>query len=170
LRLDAPSGVSWTGFFARNGGPVTFSNGMVMDQVEVINDAGVNYPVTKDELYVSFAAVAQDGKPLSETQSVVLTLVSTSFNWGFMLNEDNVAGGNLGYTGKPYQGMNAGGNVPGKPAVAYVRAGARITTGPLKGMRYRMINWHFQEIASGTVGDTLIIPADKPIFTIEMSR
>ncbi len=170
MHLDAPAGVAWTGFFARNGGPVTFSNGMVMDQVEVINDEGVNYPVTKDELYVSFAVAAEDGKPLTETKKAVMTLVSTSFNYGFKLKEDSVAGGNFGYTGKPYIGMNAGGNVPGKPAVAYVRAGARITTGPLKGMHYRMINWHFQEIASGTLGDQFVIPADKPIYTIELSR
>jgi len=170
LRLEAPAGVSWTGFFARNGGPVTFANGITMDEVEVINDAGVNYPVTKDELYVSFAAVAQDGKPLAESKHVLVTLVSTSFNWGFKLNEDNVARGDLGYTGKPYQGMNAGGNVPGKPAVAYVRAGARITSGPLKGMKYRMMDWRGKEIDSGTVGRRLRIPADQPIFTIELSR
>ena len=170
LRLDAPAGVSWTGFFARHGGPVTFSNGIVMDQVEVINDPGVNFPVTKDELYVSFAVVAHDGKPLAETKSAVMSLVSTSFNYGFTLNEDKVASGNLGYTGKPYEGMNAGGNVPGKPAVAYVRAGAHITTGPLKGMRYRMIDWHAREIDAGIVGDALLIPANKPVFTIELSR
>ena len=170
MRLDAPSGVSWTGFFARHGGPVTFSNGIIMDQVEVINDPGVNYPVTKDELYVSFAVVAQDGKPLPESKKAVMTLVSSSFNYGFKLNADQVAGGNFGYTGKPYIGMNGGGDVPGKPAVAYIRAGARITSGPLKGMHYRMIDWRSQEIASGTVGEVLVIPANKPVFTIELSR
>ena len=170
MRLDSPAGVSWTGFFARHGGAVVFSNGIAMDQVEVINDAGVNYPVTKDELYVSFSAVAQDGKPLAEAKRVLVSLVSTSFNWGFKLNENNVARGDLGYTTKPYEGMEFGGREPGKPAVAYVRAGARIACGPLKGMKYRMIDWHFREIAAGTVDDSLIIPADKPIFTIELSR
>ncbi len=170
LRLDAPGGVSWTGFFARHGGPVAFSNGIVMDQVEVINDPGVNYPVTPEELYVSFAVAAQDGKPLAETKQAIMTLVSTSFNYDFKLDEEKVAAGNLGYTGKPYENMNMGGNVPGKPAVAYVRAGARIATGPLKGMRFRMIDWHFTEIASGTLGASLVIPADKPVFTIELTR
>lgn len=141
LRRDAPSGVSWTGFFARHGGPVTFSNGIIMDQVEVINDPRLNYPVTKDELYVSFAVVAQDGKLLPETKKAVMSLVSSSFNYGFKLNKDHVAGGNFGYTGKPYIGMLNGGDVPGKPAVAHIRAGARITSGPLKRMRYRMIDW-----------------------------
>ncbi len=170
LRLDAPAGVSWTGFFARHGGPVAFSNGITLDQVEVINDPGVNYPVTDDELYISFAVVAEDGKPLAETKQAVMTLVSTSFNYGFTLDESKVAGGNLGYTGKPYEGMNPGGNVPDKPAVAYVRAGARLATGPLKGMRYRMIDWRFHEIAAGVVGDVLQIPVDKPVFTIELTR
>ena len=66
--------------------------------------------------------------------------------------------------------MNAVGNVPDKPAVAYVRAGSTIITVPLKGRHYRMIDWHAHEIATGVVGDVLVIPANKPVFTIELSR
>ncbi len=170
MQLDAPAGVSWTGFFARQPGPVLFSNGISLSNVSVINDPGVNYPVGADELYVSFAVASQDGKPLAETSHAVMSLVSTSFNNGFKLVDDNVAIGDLGYRGTPYKGMTKGDGGESKPAVAYARAGATITAGPLEGMRYRCLDWGFREIASGTVGKTLTIPADQPIFTIELER
>jgi len=170
MKFDAPGGVSWTGFFANQRGPVTFANGVKLADVEVRNDEGVNYPVGKDELYVSFAAVADDGKPLAQAKKVIVSLVSTSFNWGFKLDENMVARGDMGQTGKPFEKMNYGGNVPGKPPVAYVRAGATITAGPMEGMKYRMIDWDFKEIAAGTVGKELKIPDDKPVFILELTR
>lgn len=170
LAMDAPAGVAWTGFFARHGGPVRFANGIVLDRVRVINEDGVNYPVTEDELYVSFAVASQDGKPLTETSKAVLSLVSTSFNHGMKLDEASVAIGDLGYRGTPYKGMQSGGKTPGKPPVAYVRAGARIAAGPLAGMRYRLLDWTMREIASGTVGEELVISPEQPVWTVELSR
>ncbi len=170
MKFDAPAGVSWTGFFAKQTGPVRFDNGIALADVQVINDEGVNYPVTKDQLYVSFSAVADDGKPLAESKKVIVSLVSTSFNWGFKINEENVARGDLGYTGKPFEGqVNAQGE-KGKPPVAYARAGAVVTTGPLKGMKYTMMDWALRPIGQGVVGETLTIPADKPVFYIELTR
>lgn len=171
LRMDAPQGVAWTGFLARQPEQVLrFENGIAVQGVELQHDEGVNYPVGDDERYVSFAVVAEDGLPLAQTKRAVLSLVCTSFNYGFKLDEDNVAVGDLGYRGTPYKGMTMGGRVDGKPAVAYVRAGATITSGPLEGMRYRFVDWHFQEISSGVVGTELVIPADQPIFTVELTR
>ncbi len=172
MKLDAPAGVSWTGFFARQDGPVKFADGIELDKVSVINDPGVNYPVGDDELYISFAAVAEDGKPLAESKKVVVSLVSTSFNNGFKLVEENVARGDMGHTKKPYQGMTRGGGGDGKPPVAYVRAGATVIAPPLAGMKYKWLNWHFKPIGEGEVGadGKLVIPADKPIFTIELTR
>ena len=169
LKLDAPAGVSWTGFYANQTGPVVFGNGITLSNVQVVNEDGVNYPVGKDELYVSFAAVANDGKPLGESSRVTVSLVSTSFNYGFKLNEEMVARGDLGYTGKPYEGMDRG-SPAGKPPVAYVRAGAVITAGPLEGMKYLLLDWDMKEIGAGTVGKELVISADKPVFVITLTR
>jgi hypothetical protein len=173
MKFDAAAGVSWTGFLADQPEPVVkFSNGVRLSDVRVINDEGVNYPVTKDELYISFAAVAEDGLPLERSKAVMVSLVSTSFNWGFKLNHDSVAEGDFGHRGTPYKGMVRGGDVKGKPPVAYARAGGVVTAPQLRGMTYRWLDWHFRRIGTGRVGDDgrLVIPADKPIFYIHLER
>ncbi len=171
LKLDAPAVASYTGFFAQHGGPVTFSSGVTLDKISIVNDAGISYPMSDAEKYVSFSLVAQDGKPLAESKSVYCSLVSTSFNNGFKLNHDNVARGDLGYTGKPYEGMEWGEKTPGPP-VLYARAGAVVTAKALAGMRWKAVDWHLKTVSEGKVGadGVLTIPADKPIFSIELSR
>lgn len=171
MLFDAPAGVAWAGFFAQQPGPVRFSNGIVLSDVAVKNDEGVNYPVAADERYIAFAAVAEDGRPLAQSSKVMLSLVSTSFNWGFKLDEESVAAGDLGYRGTPYKKMTWGGREKGKPSVAYARAGATIHCPPLDGMRYTLKDWHFRTIAQGVVKDaTLRVPEDQPVFYIELSR
>ena len=164
LVFDAPSGVSFTGFLAKYGTGYIFSHGVTLSDVTVANPPAMSYPVGKDELYVSFSAVAQDGRPLSESKRVLVSLVSTSFNTGFRINEDQVAEGNLGYTGKPYAGQTQDAN-PTMP-VTVARVGGTITSKSLAGMTYRMLDWHFRELAAGTLQDgVLIVPADKPVFS-----
>jgi len=171
LKLDAPTVASYTGFFAQHGGAVTFKNGITLDKVSIVNDAGISYPMSDAEKYVSFALVAKDGKPLAQSASIYCSLVSTSFNNGFKLNEDNVARGDLGYTGKPYQGMESG-DEQATPPVLYARAGAVVTGKAIAGMTWQAIDWHFKPVVNGTVGadGVLTIPADKAIFAIELKR
>ena len=171
LQIDTPVAATYTGFFAQHGGPVVFTSGVSLDKIVIVNDAGISYPMTDSEQYVSFALVAKDGKPLAESKAIYCALVSTSFNNGFKLNEDNVARGDLGYTGKPYQGMDRGYKTPGAP-VLYARAGGVVTAPAIAGMAYKAVDWHFKTVIEGTVGadGVLTIPADKPIFSIELSR
>ena len=137
---------------------------------QVVNPPNMPYPVGEDERYVAFTVVSDGGGPLATTARAWLTLVSTAFNNGFRLNHDNVARGDLGYTGKPYEGMTYGSDVAGEPPVLTARVTATITTGPIAGMRYRLLDWHFREIGAGTVGESLTISADQPVFTVELSR
>lgn len=171
LRIETPAATCYTGFFAQHGGPVRFANGVTLDQVRIINDDGISYPVGDEERYVSFALVAKDGKPLEQSASIYCSLVSTSFNNGFKLNHDNVARGDLGYTGKPYEGMQRSDKSPGPP-VLYARAGAVVTAPALVGMRWKAVDWHFRIVSEGTVGadGMLTISADQPIFSIELTR
>ncbi len=173
LQMEAPSAATFTGFFAQHGGPVTFKNGVTLDKVTIINDPGISYPMTDAEKYIAFALVAQDGKPLAQSKSIYCSLVSTSFNNGFTLNLDNVARGDVGYTGKPYEGMNAGDRVEkGQPPVLYARAGAVVTAPALAGMSWKAVDWHFRTVSEGKVAKDgiLTIPADKKIFSIQLSR
>lgn len=171
LKLDTPTAAVYTGFFAQHGGPVAFGSGVVLDKVTVVNAPGIAYPMAESERYVAFALVAQDGKPLAESKSLYLSLVSTSFNNGFKLDEDKVARGDLGYTGKPYENMtwspkNA------TPPVLVARAGGTVTARAIAGMAWKAVDWHMREVARGTVGvdGVLAIPAELPIFAIELTR
>ncbi len=171
LQIDTPVAATYTGFFAQHGGAVTFKSGVTLDKIVIVNDAGISYPMSDAEQYVSFALVAKDSKPLAESKAIYCTLVSTSFNNGFKLNDDNVARGDLGYTGKPYQGMELGDKTPGPP-VLYARAGGVVTAKAIAGMAYKAVDWHFKTVLEGKVGadGVLTIPANKPIFSIELSR
>ena len=163
--FDAPSAVSYTGFFARNGGPVKFGNGIVLDNVTINNPDGMPYPMSNDEKYVSLGIVAMDGKSFGESKKVIISLVSTSFNAGFSLDHDAVA------DRRPYDGMKFGGDVPGKPPVLIARVGATITAPKLDGMNYVLLDWYFRPIGKGVVKSArLTIPSDKPVFFIVLTR
>lgn len=171
LKLDSPGAASYAGFFAQHGGPVRFASGVVLDQVAVVNPPGMPYPMSATEAYVAFALVAADGRPLAESASIACSLVSTSFNHGFQLDHAKVAEGNLGHTGKPYQGMKLG-DGKAKPPVLVARAGGVVTAPALAGMTWKAVDWHFRPVATGKVAadGVLAISADLPIYQIELSR
>jgi hypothetical protein len=165
LVFDAPSAVSYTGFFANNGATVKFKNGIVLDKVVIKNPEGISYPMSDTEKYVSFALVAEDGLSLEKSKKVYVSLVSTSFNNGFSLDNDSVA------AGKPYEGLKYGGDVAGKPPVLVARAGAEIKVPMLDGMKYVLKDWNFKKIGEGSIkAGTIKFPADKPVFYMELSR
>lgn len=164
LRFDAPGAAMFCGFFAQAGGPVRFDSGLVLRDVRVLNDAGMPYPVTEDEKYVTFGVVSRDGRPLAETRDAILSAMSTSFNSGFTLDASKIA----------QEWFLSGETFPAKAGgmpVLFARVEATLDAGPLRGMRYRMLDWHRREIASGTIdGETFVVPADKPVWMIELTR
>jgi len=166
LRFDAPGTAMYSGFFANYGGPVKFDNGIILDSVNVVNPPDMPYPVRPDELYISFCIAACDGKPIAETKRAVLSLVSTSFNSGFKIDESKIR--------KEYSWQyNPGATIKaGRTPVLVARAGARISASALAGMRYLMRDWRLQPIGEGTVGKdgVLKVPADKPIYIMELTR
>jgi hypothetical protein len=51
------------------------------------------------------------------------------------------------------------------------RVGARISAPMLDGMNYVLLDWYFRPIEKGTVKNgEVVIPADKPVFLIELTR
>lgn len=161
LFIDAPSTVAFTGLLANYGEKVAFAQDVTLSDVTLVNPEGTPYPVGDDERYIAFALYAQDGKPLAEAQAISVSIVSTSFNTGFKLGDDMSNG--------PYH-VPAGTQAGGLP-VLVTRVGATLTAPALNGMRWTALDWNRAEIASGVVSDnTLRIPADLPIFVIELHR
>lgn len=160
LLFDAAGVASYSGFFAQYGaGLLRFKNGTVLRDVSIKNDAGIAYPVTNEEKFIEFSLVSLDRLPLATTRHAVLSLVSTSFNTGFKFDVT-----------KPTE-FFAPPTTPGDLPVLYARVGATVFAPGLKGMKYRFVDWNRKEIGSGTLTDGVLkIPADKPVFYVDLTR
>jgi hypothetical protein len=153
LSLDAPAAVSWTGLLANYGDTVKFRSGVTLRNVTIANPEGIYEPVRENEKYIAFSLYSQDGLPLDRCRKASLSLVSTSYNTGFK----------LGGEGERTQA--------GTTPVLVARVGATVEAPALNGMRYILRDWHMKEIGRGTVSHgALTVPADKPVFVIELER
>ena len=169
VKFDAASAIAYVGFSAQHRGEIVFDNGIAIADIEVVNPKEMPYPMSADENYIAFAVSSEDGAPLATTKRAMLSLVSTSFNSGFELNPEMVASGAIASSGIPYKGMKNT-QPPGLPPVLTARVNATIRTGPLNGMKYRLLDWHFKEIGSGTLSETFNFDAQQEIFYIELTR
>lgn len=165
LMFDAPGVAMFVGFLAQYGEEVRFRNGVVLREVRIVNPPDMPYPVTDGEKYVAFCLVSADGQPLAQTRRAFLSLVSTSFNSGFKLNHDALKR-------EWIWSANPGATVSiGKEPVLVARVGATVHAPMLNGMQYRLLDWHMNELARGRVQDgTLKVPADVPVFIVELAR
>lgn len=163
LTLDAPGCAAYTGFMARFGDALHFPKaGVELRGVSIDVPPDMPYPEgIAEERYIAFGLVSEDGRPLSETRAATLSLVSTSFNSGFVHTLD--AGGADLHDGKARAG--------GWPVLAARVAGTVVAPG-IAGMRYRLLDWHAREIGAGTVGadGALAIQNDKPVWSVALTR
>jgi hypothetical protein len=163
LTFDAPGAAMFSGFYGRLADPaagVAFRNGLALSDVEVRNPEGMPHPVEEGERYITFALATTDGKPLAECSSAVLSLVSTSFNTGFRLDEANP---------RPMHGCKVA--EPGDLPVLVARVGARIECDAIDGMAYTLRDYEMNVIGRGVVrGGELRISADDAVFFVELRR
>lgn len=163
LTFDAPGAVMFTGFYGRLPDPergVRFRHGVALRDVEVRNPEGMPYPVTEGERYITFALASTDGRPLDACSAAIVSLVSTSFNTGFRLDEDNP---------RPMHGCKVA--EPGGLPVLVARVGARIECDAIDGMRYTLRDYEMNVIGEGVVRDGVLeISAADPVFLVELER
>jgi len=174
LKFDAPGVKSYTGFYGQHGGPVTFSDGTMFRDVRFDNPPGIAYPVTPEEGYVSITVASTDGEALARTNRAVVSCVSTSFNTGYELDLTRSSRG-MRQQGPenvpPREFWGAWPSKPGTTPVLVVRVGATVECRDLDGMRYTMRDWHMRSVGEGVVENgTLHVPADKPVFLIDLER
>ncbi len=157
LEMDSSAGVAWTGLLANYGDQVKFdSSDVTLSNVSIDNPAGIYDPVGEDEKYIAFSLYSEDGKSLAQTKKAALSLVSTSFNTGFVLK---------GHEGNKSQAVR------GEAPVLVARVGGTVQSPAISGMRYTFYDWSMQPIGKGVVKDgKLVIPADKEIFVVELER
>lgn len=156
IRFDAPGVAGYTGFFGQYGvDTLTFANGVTLSDITHNAPEGTAYPPKADERFICFALASEDGKPLDQCSKAVLSLVASSFNTGFKIDEANRKVVSFG-----------------KAPVLVTRVGATLTAKQLAGMKYQMIDFDEKVLAEGTVGadGKLVIPNDKPVFLVELGR
>ncbi len=169
LTFDAPEVAMYTGFFAQYGGDVHFGNNVTLKDVEVNNPDGMPYPVTSDEKYIEFCLVSADRKDLDESQKIYVSLVSTSFNSGFKIDEDLHA--NRPFTPTKEWTWNLNSLTLGHAPVLVARVSATVAAPFLKGMHYRFIDWDYKTIEEGRLKDNVLtIPNDKPVYLVELTK
>jgi len=163
LTFDAPGAMMFSGFYGRLADPaagVNFRNGVTLSDVRVHNPEGMPYPVEEGERYITFALASTDGRPLPECRNAVLSLVSTSFNTGFRLDEANP---------RPMHGCKVA--EPGGLPVLVARVGARIEGDAIDGMAYTLRDYEMNVIGRGVVRDGVLnISADDKVFFVELCR
>lgn len=177
LKMDSSGAATYVGFFGKYGSKtIDFENSDVtFSEIEIVNPDGMPYPVTPEESYVQIALVSEDGKPLAQTRSAVLTAMSTSFNTGYQLD---VTKANQGMHQKgaadepPREFFGSWVSNTGKEPVLVARVGASVTSPALEGMSYTMYDLNMNKLASGEVekGGRVVIPAEKPVFFVRFTR
>ncbi|MBD3345498.1 MAG: hypothetical protein GF401_10590 [Chitinivibrionales bacterium] len=175
LMFDAPGTAMYCGFLAQypDKDNVAFENGVTLQDVVITNPPDMPYPVKKDEKYIEFCIVSSDGKPLKETDNAIISLVSTSFNRGFELDEKQHANQEW----NPIKEWNINvdaitmpNDTTGDP-VCVARVGGTVIIPMLDGMKYQFIDWHSKVIKEGTVKNgRLTIPSTMPVFITKLYR
>jgi len=160
--MDAPGAVAFTGIIDRYGSEVRFQQGITLRAVSLINPPGSFSPIDEKDRYLAFLLYTKDGQPLATTRSAAMSLVSTSFNTGFSLDT-----GIAEQAFKIPPGTKAGG-LP----VLVTRVGGTIHAPGLVGMTWHLRDWNLDTIESGIVGadGILVIPADRPVFVVDLKR
>ncbi len=154
LIFDSPGAMSYVGFFAQYGNPtLTFQNGATLTDIKIVNPKGSPYPVTDDEKYLAFTLACTTGRSLKTTKKAMISLVSTSFNSGLKLD--------------PKLKRQKYGTEP----VLVTRVGATVECPAIAGMNYVFRDFQMRDVGQGTATNGVLkIPADKPIFVVELSR
>lgn len=146
IRIDAPSCKAQVGFNPPN---LTFGD----TKVEGLN-----------RKFTSVCIVAEDGKPLEESGSILITLLADSHNTGLQVDVSRMK--KEWAPGLAETIVN-----PGSAPVIVNRITATITAPWLKGKKFQKHDFMRKVYAEGTLdGDTLEIKADEPLFYARITK
>ncbi len=145
LRIDAPTVKAHIGF---------------NDQWVKVGDTeitGLNYPFT----FLSF--VAEDGRPLAQSTSILVTMVSRNTNTGFFIDPSRMK--------KAWsEGLGEAVVSPGGSPVIIVRVSAKVTAPWLKGLTARKYNFARKCFDTGGVNGEFIVREGEPLFYARLTR
>jgi hypothetical protein len=167
LAFDSPGAAAFVGFLSGYGSDeVEFKNGVKFHDFEIKSDPGMTYPVTEKEGYVGVALVSTDRGPLAGCRSAMISAVSTSHNTGLRIGRNP----EVVRPRHSWDGITVFDK--GELPVLHSRVGCTVESIHIAGMKYRMRDWHWNVIEEGRVDrrGRLAVPADRPVFLVELER
>jgi hypothetical protein len=119
--------------------------------------SGLNYPFT----FLSF--VAEDGRPLNQSKSILVTMVSRNTNTGFFLDPTRMI--------KSWsEGLAEAVADVGQAPVITDRVSAKVTAPWLKGLTFQKFNFARKCFAKGTVSGEFYVREGEPLFYARLTR
>jgi len=149
FRIDAPSAKLYTGFLKP---ALTFGNQVTIRGI--------------DRQFGSIAMVAEDGKPLETSASILVVATSRSQNTGMEMTPEALTSADL-----YQQGIAQVCGVPGTAPVVVDRISAIITAPWLRGMNYQQFSFARTCFARGKItGDRFTLHGSDPTFYARLTR
>jgi hypothetical protein len=148
FRLDAPSAKMYTGFLKP---ALTFTN---------LTIRGI------DRQFGTIALIAEDGKPLENSSSILVVAISRSQNSGMEMTPEKFN------TSDPYQeGVAQLCGVPGTLPIVVDRISAIINAPWLKDMKFKKYDFTRKCFAEGTLeNDRFVLHGNEPMFYARLIR
>jgi len=145
IRIDAPSCKAQVGFNPEN---LTFGE----TKVEGLN-----------RKFTSVCIVAEDGKPLEKSESILMTLLADSHNTGFQFDVSRMKD-------KWAPGLAQTIVSAGKAPVIVNRVTATITAPWLKGLTFQKFNFARKCFDKGSVDGKFLVREGEPMFYARLKR
>ncbi len=145
IRIDAPSMKAHVGF---SGSTIEFGDTRI---------TGINRE------FSSICIVAEDGLPLADSRSVLVTLACDSTNTGFRFDPSRS-------TKRLAQGLAQAVVYDGKAPVIYKRVSATITAPWLVGMSFKKFNFARKCYGRGKLSGAFVVAAEEPLFYARLTR
>ncbi len=160
--IDDPRAKVLVGFVPRS---FTFQDGLSLRRIHVNTPEGMPF-VIPGERYIAFGTVSEDGKPLAQSSSILISALSTSFNQGFAMDLEKMQKD----TRYAY-GLRDSITNWGEGPMLVARVGVTLQADWLRGRHYRMIDYNNNDLSASTLTTArLPIPHDLPIYMVEITR
>ena len=154
--IDDPRAKVLAGFVPRR---FEFSDELKLRRIRVQTPEGMPF-VVPGERYVAFAAVSQDGLPLANSRRILISATNTSWNSGFRLDLEHMAG-DTAYAAGLARSITNHGDLP----VLVGRVGLQLRADWLTGRTYEMVDYNGHVLSRGVLDQPrLAIPSELPVY------
>jgi hypothetical protein len=142
-----------------------FKDGLRLSGITINTPEGMPF-VIKGERYAGIAIASLDGKSLSNSRRILVSVANTSFNSGFKMDLENMA------VDTDYAwGLTRSVTAPGRLPVITGRVGVTLKAKWMAGYSFRMLDYNNNTLSKGVcLNGELHIPSTLPVYLVEITR